>query len=192
MLQGLIKRQMAFEHIFAAEGLTLSDAEIQQEYDEAARDFIEQKQEFDADRLREQATEMLKVRSGNLVVQTLRAEMRCLAIYYALVLTKQRLQVEHPVLIACGVCVWSKPCQCSSDSGMQFVANCSIQQHVGLAPCATKFVTHFKSGLLMSSSKPIFFFWLGLLLTRLLQCSFSALHMQHAGTKDHQVVAGQL
>ncbi|KAL0050013.1 hypothetical protein WJX82_002734 [Trebouxia sp. C0006] len=60
MLQGLIKRQMAFEHIFAAEGLTLSDAEIQQEYDEAARDFIEQKQEFDADRLREQATEMLK------------------------------------------------------------------------------------------------------------------------------------
>ena len=65
MLQGLIKRQMAFEHIFAAEGLTLSDAEIQQEYDEAARDFIEQKQEFDADRLREQATEMLKVRSGS-------------------------------------------------------------------------------------------------------------------------------
>lgn len=67
MLRGLIKRQMTFEHIFAAEGLTLSDAEIQQEYDEAARDFIEQKQEFDADRLREQATEMLKVRLGSWV-----------------------------------------------------------------------------------------------------------------------------
>ncbi len=69
--------------------LTLSDAEIQQEYDEAAHDFIEQKQEFDADRLREQATEMLKVRSGNQVVQTL--------------LTTRWLKVEHAVLIACGV-----------------------------------------------------------------------------------------
>ncbi len=89
MLQGLIKRQMAFEHIFAAEGLTLSDAEIQQEYDEAARDFIEHEQEFDADRLREQAVEMLKVRPGNRVVRTL--------------LTTCWLKVEHAVLIACGV-----------------------------------------------------------------------------------------
>ena len=89
MLQGLIKRQMAFEHIFAAEGLTLSDAEIQQEYDEAARDFIEQNQEFDADRLREQATEMLKVRLGNWVVRML--------------LTTRWLKVKQAVLIAHGV-----------------------------------------------------------------------------------------
>lgn len=89
MLQGLIKRQMAFEHIFAAEGLTLSDKEIQQEYDEAARDFTEHEQEFDADRLREQAVEMLKVRSGNWVVPTF--------------LTTCWSKAEHAVLIACGV-----------------------------------------------------------------------------------------
>ena len=89
LLQGMIKRQMAFEHIFAAEGLTLSEEEIQQEYDEASRGFIEQKQEFDANRLREQAVEMLKVSSGNRVVQTL--------------FTTRWLKVEHAVLIACGV-----------------------------------------------------------------------------------------
>ena len=64
MLQDMIKRQMAFEHIFAAEGLTVSDAEIQQEYDGAAREFNEQKQEFDQDRLHEQVVETLKVRAS--------------------------------------------------------------------------------------------------------------------------------
>lgn len=64
MLQGLIKRQMAFEHIFAAEGLAVSDAEFQQEYDGAAREFNEQKLEFDQDRLREQVIETLKVRAS--------------------------------------------------------------------------------------------------------------------------------
>lgn len=89
MLQGLIKRQMAFEHIFAAEKLTVSDAEIQQEYDEAARDFIGREQEFDADRLREQVVEMLKVRSDYRVGRTL--------------LTTRWFEGEHAVLIACGV-----------------------------------------------------------------------------------------
>ena len=71
MLQGLIKRQMAFEHIFAAEGLTISDAEFQQEYEGATREFNEKKQEFDEERLREQVMETLKVRaSAHTVMQS--------------------------------------------------------------------------------------------------------------------------
>ena len=54
---------MAFAHIFAAEKLAISDSEIQQEYDEAVRDFTEQKHEFDAEKLREQVVEALEVRS---------------------------------------------------------------------------------------------------------------------------------
>lgn len=53
---------MAFEHICAAEKLTVSDSEFQDEYDSAVRDFTEQKQEFDDERLREQVSEALKVR----------------------------------------------------------------------------------------------------------------------------------
>ena len=60
-LAQLIRRQMAFEHIFAAEGLTVSDAEIEEEYNGAAREFTEQQQEFDKDKLREQVIEALKV-----------------------------------------------------------------------------------------------------------------------------------
>ena len=91
----------------------------------------------------------------------------------------------------CMWCVWAESCLSSSNSSMQFVANCSIQQHVGLALCATKseaFQVRAPHITCRSDEQ----FSLGLLLTRPLQCSFSALHMQNAGTKDHQVVAGQL
>ena len=61
-LSKLLRRQMAFEHIFAAENLSVSDAEIQEEYDSAAREFEEQKQDFDKAKLREQVIEALKVK----------------------------------------------------------------------------------------------------------------------------------
>ena len=59
----MLRRQMAFEHIFEAEGLAVSDAEIEEEYDSAAREFTEQEQEFDEEKLREQVIEALKVGS---------------------------------------------------------------------------------------------------------------------------------
>lgn len=60
-LENMVLRQMAFEHIFAAEKLAFSDEEFQQEYEEAKREFEENESEFDDARLQEQVAENLKV-----------------------------------------------------------------------------------------------------------------------------------
>ena len=60
-LSQLIRRQMGFEHIFNAEKLIVTDAELQEEYNNAVHEFEEQKQEFDEGKLREQVAEALKV-----------------------------------------------------------------------------------------------------------------------------------
>lgn len=60
-LEKMVLRQMAFEHIFAAEKLAFSDEEFQQEYEEAKREFEASESEFDDARLQEQVAENLKV-----------------------------------------------------------------------------------------------------------------------------------
>ena len=62
-LEQMVLRQMAFENIFTAENLSVSDEEFQQEYEEAKREFEESKSEFDDVRLQEQVSESLKVRA---------------------------------------------------------------------------------------------------------------------------------
>ena len=57
----MILRQMAFEHIFAAENLSVSEQEFQQEYQAAKRDFEEEQSEYDDGKLQEQVSETLKV-----------------------------------------------------------------------------------------------------------------------------------
>lgn len=59
-LSQLIRRQMGFEHIFKAEKLIVTDAELQEEYNNAVHEFEQQKQEFDEGKLREQVAEALK------------------------------------------------------------------------------------------------------------------------------------
>lgn len=61
MLEQMILRQMAFEHIFAAEKLSVSEEEFQEEYQAAKRDFEEKQSEYDDTKLREQVSETLKV-----------------------------------------------------------------------------------------------------------------------------------
>lgn len=53
--------QMAMENIYAAEGLTVTEAEFEQEYQSAVTDFEQQKSEYDDAKLREQVTENIKV-----------------------------------------------------------------------------------------------------------------------------------
>lgn len=52
---------MAFENIFAAESLVVTDNEFREEYEGAVRDFKDKAAEYDDERLREQVSETLKV-----------------------------------------------------------------------------------------------------------------------------------
>ena len=56
-----MKCQMAMETISKAEGLTITEAEFDGEYQSAVAEFGNEKQEFDDAKLREQVTENLKV-----------------------------------------------------------------------------------------------------------------------------------
>lgn len=57
----MVKCQMAMESISAAEGLTITEAEFDEEYQSVVAEFGNEKQEFDDAKLREQVTETLKV-----------------------------------------------------------------------------------------------------------------------------------
>ena len=56
-----MKCQMAMETISKAEGLTITEAEFDEEFQSAVAEFGNEKQEFDDAKLREQVTENLKV-----------------------------------------------------------------------------------------------------------------------------------
>lgn len=60
-LEDMTRCQMAMESISAAENLTVTEAEFDQEYQSAVTEFGDQKAEYDDAKLREQVTETLKV-----------------------------------------------------------------------------------------------------------------------------------
>ena len=57
----MVKCQMAMATISAAEGLNITDAEFEEEYQSVKAEFGKEEQEFDDAKLREQVTETLQV-----------------------------------------------------------------------------------------------------------------------------------